>query len=295
MGISDSRCISSSDDNPRQKPCKYTPNTVYYFKEQLTDKILKERTEIVTEIIVCKTSLINHWYIKVVLDMEHENPLELHYVNNGAIIVQYPKSEQPTSVRETRYTPTFRIKLSDLLKACLNFVKAGSYSYISNNCQDFVIALTNKFTNRSTLSLLLLSQKISRVCPKTKVMALEKEFLLRCQLVGIRLAAQILQETNAHVRDEIDRRASKGQVSGPEIEDFVNRVLTPETGEYRGSDFESFLKEQENETIEVIRESMMQSWRLASFVIFLEESKWGDREDILPPHKALNQYQSYHS
>ena len=299
MGISGSHFTNKDDENQSAPQSTVSamqkPNTVYYKGKELTQSLLQEKKEIVTDIIICKTSLLAHWYVKVVLGTSHEKPLEMHYLDNSSIIVQKPKKDRPASIKETRYTPTYAVRLSDVLEVCLNFVKARSYSLLSYNCQDFVITLTNRFTDRSFLSLGPLSRKISRANYKTKVMGLEKEFLLKCQLVGVNSAVQFLQQTNAEIRNDIDLRASKGQVSGPEIEDFVNRVLTPESGEYRSSDFESFLKKQDSETIMVIRESMMQSWRLASFVIFLEEDKWGNREDILPPHKALKQYRSYNS
>jgi len=296
MGSKSSR-FSCSQSSLAVQECSHLnkkPKTVYYKGKEFTaDKLLK-RTEQVMEMIVCKTANVGHWFIKLVLNPNIEKPLELHYVDNGSIQVYYPKDEQLQVKKETRYAPESNVKLAHILEECLDFVESKPYSFLSYNCQDFVTIIMSKFTNRKTTSFLsipVLSHTSSFRAKKKKIMILENQFLLSCQGEGVESGLASLEEINRRVKEETDEIQLQGEESGPDMERFVYSVLKPMEGDYSNSNYEGFLKSQSQETREKIKDYMLYSWRLASFIIFLEEKKWENREDFWRPSQAFEEYQ----
>jgi len=297
MGSSSSSL--SFPDPPKAQPFPdKKPNTVYFKGKVLKESKLPKRKEQVMEFIVCKMATIGHWFIKINLDITTEGgPLELHYVSNSSIQAFYRETNKPQlQVRkETRYAPENNIKLAHILQECLEFVGSKSYSFTSYNCQDFVTTIMSKFTNRRTSSVLsipVISHTSSFRPRKKRIMSLEKEFFLRCQgKGGVELGLKLLKETNQNIKKNIEDIALGDHESGPVMERFVESVMKPEEENYNNSKYEEFLERQGPEICQRIRDQMLQSWRLASFLIFLEKEKWERKTDLLAPAKAYEEYQ----
>jgi len=302
MGLSSSSIPKSSASFVRERAShlESQPNTVYFMGEKIDIFDVNERKEQVVEMIVCKKATFGHWFIKLVIDANSEEPLEMHYYNCSAIRIEPRDKTKPPRepMKETRYAPEENNKLGRILLECLAFVKQKPYHLTSYNCQDFVTTIMSKFTNRKTNAVFNLPvlSRVSVYRPtKSKIMKLEKEFFQRCREKGLKQGLGDLAESNTNIKLFIARMKLRDQDETIDEDDerplqiFVESVFTAEE-DYRNSSLKKFFDEQRSETLQKIKNCMLESWRLASFLLLIEQGKW-QIDGLLSPSEAYGQYQ----